>query len=242
MFSIKNLKKTNTYELTFSFDYSFFKLSVFLLAQQVSSSSSGLGLALSAGVEIAHFDVSPINAILQQHGFPEVPGAVIYPVGTIALEPVTSRVWGDAHAGSFAGQRSNNQYETHYSGYVFNANLFGMILHKHHFRLCPGLGFGTLDAHLLLRSKTDNPTTIDDAVTNLSGSRGLAVKNMDYLNPQFFTSLGLDQDEHYLLGLRVGYRIGLNRRHWQTENGTSLSNAPTASAKGFYAGLEFIVQ
>ncbi|QOR75444.1 MAG: hypothetical protein IMW88_08805 [Thermoflavifilum sp.] len=117
-------------------------------AQQTrSSSSSDLGLALSAGVEIAHFDVSPINAILQQHGFPEVPGAVIYPVGTIALEPVTSRVWGEAHAGSFAGQRSNNQYETHYSGYVFNANLFGMILHKHHFRLCPGLGFGTLDAH-----------------------------------------------------------------------------------------------
>jgi len=57
-------------------------------AQQVSSSSSGLGLALSAGVEIAHFDVSPINAILQQHGFPEVPRAVIYPVGTIALDPL----------------------------------------------------------------------------------------------------------------------------------------------------------
>jgi len=58
-------------------------------AQQTrSSSSSGLGLALSAGVEIAHFDVSPINAILQQHGFPEVPGAVIYPVGTIALDPL----------------------------------------------------------------------------------------------------------------------------------------------------------
>ncbi|WP_092456616.1 hypothetical protein [Thermoflavifilum thermophilum] len=214
----------------------------FAHAQQASSSSSGLGLALSVGVEVAQFDVSPINTILQQHGLPEVPGAVVYPVGTIALEPVTSRFWGDAHAGSFAVQRSNNQYETHYSGNLFNTSLFGLILHKHHFRLCPGLGFGILDAHLLLRSKTDNPVTIDDAVTNLSGSRELAVKNMDYLNPQIFTSLGLDRNEHYLLGLRAGYRIGLNRPHWQLENGTSLGNAPTASAKGLYAELEFIIQ
>ncbi|PJJ75484.1 hypothetical protein BXY57_1063 [Thermoflavifilum aggregans] len=213
----------------------------FAHAQQVSSSSSGLGLALSVGVEVAHFYVSPINAILQQHGLPEVPETVIYPAGTIA-DPVTSRFWGDAHVGVFAVQRSNNQYETHYSGHVFNANLFGLLLHKHHFRLCPGLGFGFLDAHLLLRSKTDNPVTIDDAVTNLSGSRELVVKYMDYLNPQIFTSLGLDRDEHYLLGLRAGYRIGLNRPHWQLENGNSLANAPTASAKGLYAELEFIIQ
>jgi hypothetical protein len=179
---------------------------------------------------------------LQQHGLLAVPGTVVYPVGTLALESVTSRIWGDTHVGRFALQRSNDQYTTHYSGNVFNTNLFGMVLHKHQFRLYPGLGFGFMDAHLSLWSKADKPVTIDDAVINLSGSRELAVKGMTFLNPQILANLSLDRNSHYLLGPRAGYRIGLNRRHWQTEDGGSLSNAPTASAKGFHAGLEFFIQ
>lgn len=97
------------------------------------------------------------------------------------------------------------------------------------------LGFGGMMYNVDIHNNSDTGS-FSGALDEYGGSVKIRSKNNRYISLGAGYDWAIDKEEDILLGVHLGYRIGLGKENWEIK-GRSYNDSPESSAKGFFIGL-----
>ncbi|MGH2643285.1 MAG: hypothetical protein ACRDE2_05005 [Chitinophagaceae bacterium] len=214
-----------------------------LKAQKVDSvKNKPYSIAISASVEFAHLNLSALNESLGQNELPTIKQPVFYLFSFTAMpSSLDQHPFFGISYGSAQSKRDNLDHLTKLKLYIVEANFYYSIWQTSRNLLYPGIGFGLMEYSLLIQNKSKTPSSYNEALNNPGGEIRMQTGDVS-LKFSLSYNWALDAEKDYLIGIHAGYRLGLNKPHWKLLTGGELSGAPTTSASGFFAGIDFFIQ
>lgn len=97
------------------------------------------------------------------------------------------------------------------------------------------LGYGGMMYNVDIHNNSDSGS-FSGALDEYGGSVKIRSKNNRYISLGAGYDWAIDKEEDILLGVHLGYRIGLGKENWEIK-GRSYNDSPESSAKGFFIGL-----
>lgn len=106
----------------------------------------------------------------------------------------------------------------------------------------PGIGFGWMYFNYNFVNKGEVPASYPEAMQNFTGERNIQSGGLTYLNFAANYDWALDKTNDFLLGIRVNYHLGLNRKDIELSDGSDLAQSPVLKANAFSIGVALTVQ
>lgn len=97
------------------------------------------------------------------------------------------------------------------------------------------LGYGGMMYNLNIHNNSDSGS-FSGALDEDGGSVKIRSRNNQYISLGAGYDWAIDKEEDILLGIQLGYRVGLVNESWEIK-GRSFNDSPEASARGFFIGF-----
>lgn len=229
--------------LVYIFELALLVISSTAYGQRADSIGFVKNYGISISDEITHLNLSELNKTLAEHGLPQLNQKVILlPVFSFYIGSNEAPLFERLRIGFIQVKNNNKAYSSTLMNGLFDVNLGYIVWHTHRSSFSPSLGFGFMAYSLRMQEKSKIPTSYDAALSDFEGERYLETAMNTYLNFSIAYDWAIDDAGDFFIGVNAGYRLGLNKKHWELENDQSLTGAPTTSARGLYAGVDFMIQ
>jgi hypothetical protein len=218
----------------------FYILFSFELQAQKDSSNHHLPVGFSCNIGISTIDVDNLNNKLSEFNYPKLLNYQFYIYGSILLGGIKDIEYNSFDFG-FKGQTSKSMNSNKISisiyqtGYNMNFNLksHGKIL------IQPFIGWSIYGPIIRITNNSYKPENTDSVFTNLKGLSEMTIKNTLWLvNVGVAFNKSINKEEDWILGLRTGYKIQVNKPKW-VYNNISIDDFPKLNFSEFYLCLTF---
>jgi hypothetical protein len=199
------------------------------------NSNSRLGLTAVFG--IAQYNYNAINDQLKPLGLPLINNHSYCIAGSLLLMS-DDKSFIDVSGAQSQARISNNKATLDQSAFNEDVNYNYIFFHTDRHSVLAALGFGYAMQKATYTVKTENQSFVQ-AATTLANETTFTNSGY-YLNIKAGYDWRIKKTKNLFLGLRAGYRIGLNNAAWNTIANT-LTNAPKTSAGGYYIGAALTV-
>lgn len=214
-------------------------------AQSKDTLSNAINWEVVGSVDATHINLSDLNKSLVQSGISPVNSTFIFPAMlTLYMGPVSTSEPFTFSFGFGAGQETqqNAEYASKLTMAIWMLSYHYNLWHSKRSIISAGLGFGYTGFKLHLYNFSQTPSSFNAALSDMQGERVIRTNNNNFINPSLSYKWAIYKDQSFWVGVHAGYRIGINRKHWQLKSGVGLSGAPTTSANGFYTGIDLFIQ
>lgn len=204
------------------------------------STSDNTPLHLSIGAGIGNIDYSNFNKLASLNNFPQLKDGTLFDINIgIFLKDKGWKWFGDLSADFMLGKPKNTDaYDIHESSASGDINVDYAVFENKRHLFFPSLGIGWQSVTVNYDADI-SAQTFGQAMSNISGERKFYSNSNIYLNPRLSYNYKLGKTGDCAIGVRVGYRVGLNNPKWRVANKQKLDGAPKSSANGFYATVNF---
>ncbi len=194
--------------------------------------------AFSVEIQYAGFNFDDFNTRVKQAGLPELPAGANSMGGfTLAYGDYHQKFFADIAFSGKASQQEANNVTLAYQILMLDFNINAVVVQKGRHFVIPsvGFGFGGFSARY---TQNNIGLNFSQSLTAFNGERSFETTTNYYLHPKLAYHYALNKGGNFLLGVKAGYRIGLNKGQWNLpyQNGDT-EGAPQSSASGFFAGI-----
>jgi hypothetical protein len=185
------------------------------------------------------FDFSSLNKSLQANGLPKVNDGLQYTTMASVSFPIVGMQW-DVTGGISRSENQTNGFDVNQRSVFLE---YGMQLFqykkKNHYAFF-GIAFGLTSSQVDIY-ENQNSENFTDALENFNGALSLNSNNNSYIALKTGYDWHIKPEGSFLLGFRLGYRIGLDKQQWAV-NGQTYNDSPDSSANGLYFGVSLSFQ
>jgi hypothetical protein len=194
-------------------------------------------IAINPG--FSDFDFSSLNKSLQANGLPKVNDGLQYTTMASVSFPIVGMQW-DVTGGISRSEDQTNGFDVNQRSVFLE---YGMQLFqynkKNHYAFF-GIAFGLTSSQVDIY-ENENAVNFADALENFNGALSLNSNNNSYIALKTGYDWHIKPEGSFLLGFRLGYRIGLDKQQWSV-NGQTPNDSPESSANGLYFGVSLSFQ
>lgn len=192
-------------------------------------------LQISAIPAFSQFDLGSLNPFLNNHGFLQAKDSFLFtPSFSISTSFDQKNVLNVTVGYHSAEERNNGQLleqefkfgEMGFDRYLFRKDRSSLFL---------GFSFGTVWYNIHITQNGESGS-FSEALSNPVENVKISSKNNSYIALKTGYDWAFGKNREILIGGRLGYRIGLNKRKWEINN-TEYDDSPESSAKGFFLGI-----
>ena len=217
-------------------------ISIFLsflhsFGQSNEANSNKIKVSIIPG--FSDFDLTPLNNRLQASGLPKVNDGLQYTTMASVSFPIVGMQW-DVTGGISRSEDQTNGFDLNQRSVFleYGMQLFKYKKNNHHvfFNVAFGLTSSQVDIY-----ENQNAVNFADALNGFEGAVSLDSGNNSYIALKTGYDWHIKPEGRFLLGFRLGYRIGLDKQKWSV-NGQTLNDSPESSANGLYLGISLSFQ
>lgn len=209
-------------------------------AQTDVKDSKKFRLQLSAVTAFVEYDFGGLNEMLKSKGLPQAKDGLQFTYGfkiTNNTDNILSEkklFWGVLVGVNTSKNNTNGHsleqlvtFGEMYLGYRF--------FQKDRHNIYAHLGYGGMMYNVNIHNNSDSGS-FSGALDEDGGSVKIRSRNNQYISLGAGYDWAIDKEEDILLGIQLGYRVGLVNESWEIK-GRSFNDSPEASARGFFIGF-----
>lgn len=203
-------------------------------AQDEATKKSFLSLGCFGG--LSNVDAGATNDQLKAANLPTIPADAVFNVGLVLAFDLHDMIFNDISFNSIRSKSSKNGINLKNSQYNIDFNINYTLFHYHSHFLYPSIGFGWQGNQLDLKYSTSANTLAQSLVGNAT-EKTYTNSYLWYINPRISYDYALGKRQNVYVGVKFGYRIGLNSRQWNIQD--NAIDGPKMNASGYYVLLGF---
>jgi len=197
-------------------------------------------LHVSIGLGLTNIDYGSFNNMAAQNNFPLLKDGTLFDINLgIFIKDKGWKWFGDLNVDFMLGNpRNTGAYDLQESSASGDINVDYAVFENKRHLFFPSLGIGWQSVTVNYNADLSGQT-FGQAMADIAGERKFYANSNIYLNPRIAYNYKLGKAGNCTIGIRAGYRIGLNTPKWRVANKQKLAGAPKSSANGFYASVNF---
>lgn len=208
------------------------------LAQKENDTTKKSFLSIGFFGGLSSTNASSTNASLSGVGLPAIPSDAVFNVGSVIAFNLHDMIFNDISFSSVNTKSSKGGVNLRNFQYNIDFNINYTIFHSRSHFVYPSLGFGWQSNELRLIYST-NATTFNQSLTAPATEKNYNNSFLWYLNPRISYDYALGKKQNVFIGVKVGYRIGLNKRAWNIQENSI--EGPRMNASGYFVNLGFTI-
>lgn len=208
-------------------------------AQTEEDSSKKFRIQLSAVPAFVEYDFGGLNNMLKSKGLPQAKDGLQF---TYAFKITDNthyfserNLFWDILIGLNTSKSNANGHSLEQLITFGEISLGYKFFKKERHTIYTQLGFGGMMYNMDIHNNSDSGS-FSGALDEFGGSVKIKSKNNQYISLATGYDWAIDKEEDILIGVHLGYRIGLGKEEWEIK-GRSYDDSPESSAKGFFLGL-----
>lgn len=209
-------------------------------AQTDEEDSKKFRLQLSAVTSFVEYDFGGLNEMLKIKGLPQANDGMQFTYGikiTNNTDNILSekKLFWDFLAGVNRSKNNANGHSLEQLVTFGEVSLGYRFFPKNRHNIYARLGYGGMMYNVDIHNNSD-AGSFSGALDEYGGSLRIRSRNNQYISLGGGYDWAIDKEEDILLGIHLGYRIGLGKESWEIK-GRSYNDSPEASARGFFIGF-----
>ena len=211
-------------------------------AQKETTTPRVFSIQVSLLPAFSSFDYSALNNTLKNNNLPQAKdGLQFTPAIEIISKPFSNtKTFTSVTIGMNTSKNNTNNYVLEQRAIYSELGIGRFIVQKNRKDVFVSLAWGNVWQSVDIHSYAAAPT-FNDALLEVGNSMKLTAKTNQYLAINTGFDWAIDKDEDVLIGLRLGYRVGLGKNDWEI-NSRSYSDSPSYSASGFTIGASLSIR
>ena len=209
-------------------------------AQTDEVDSKKFRLELSAVTAFVEYDFGGLNEMLKSKGLPQAKDGLQFTYGfkiTNNTDNILSEkklFWG-VLVGVNTSKNNTNGHSLEQLVTFGEMSLGYRFFQKDRHNIYAHLGYGGMMYNVNIHNNSDSGS-FSGALDEDGGSVKISSRNNQYISLGAGYDWAIDKEEDILLGIQLGYRVGLVNESWQIK-GRIFNDSPEASARGFFIGF-----
>ncbi len=204
--------------------------------EDTAPKKSFLSLGFFGG--LSSVNASATNARLSAEGLPSIPADAVFNIGGTLAFDMHNMVFNDITFSNINSKSSRSGVNLRNNQYNVDFNINYTLFHYYSHFIYPSLGFGWQSNELRLKyssSATGFTQSLQDPPTEKTYSNSF----LWYLNPRISYDYALGKKQNVFVGIKAGYRIGINNRTWNIQENSI--DGPRMNASGYFVLLGLTV-
>jgi hypothetical protein len=209
-------------------------------AQTDEDESKKFRLQLSAVTAFVEYDFGGLNEMLKSKGLPQAKDGLQFTYGfkiTNNTDNILSekKLFWDVLVGVNSSKNNANGHSLEQLVTFGEMSLGYHFFQKDRHNIYARLGYGGMMYNVDIHNNSDSGS-FSGALDEYGGSVKIRSRNNQYISLGAGYDWAIDKEKDFLLGVHLGYRIGLGKEKWEIK-GRSYDDSPESSANGFFIGL-----
>ncbi|HRO42623.1 MAG TPA: hypothetical protein PL009_07295 [Flavipsychrobacter sp.] len=208
------------------------------IAQEENSVTKKSFLSLGFFGGLSSINASSTNAALTGVGLPSIPSDAVFNMGGVLAFDLHNMVFNDITFNNVNTKSSRAGVNLRNVQYNIDFNINYTLFHYYSHFIYPSLGFGWQSNELRLRyssAATSFTQSLNGAPTEKTYNNSF----LWYFNPRISYDYALGKKQTVFVGVKVGYRIGINNRDWNIQENSI--DGPKMNASGYFVHVGFTV-
>lgn len=210
-------------------------------AQTDTNDSEKFRIQLSAVPAFVEYDFKELNNFLRSKNLPsandglQFSHAVKFSDDFLFFRNSTKSLFWDALVGVQRSKNNDMEHSLEQMVIFGDLSLGYRFFQKDRHTIYTQLGIGSMIYNVNIHNNS-NAGSFSGALDEYEGSVKIKSKDNKYLSIAFGYDWAIDNEKDILLGVHMGYRIGLGKEKWEIK-GNKYDDSPESSAKGLFLGL-----
>lgn len=187
---------------------------------------------------LSSMNASSTNAALSSVGLPSIPSDAAFNMGGVLAFDLHNMIFNDITFNNVNTKSSKAGVNLRNTQFNIDFNINYTAFHYYSHFVYPSLGFGWQSNELRLKYSTA-ATTFNQSLQSAATEKTYENSFLWYLNPRLSYDYALGKKQNVFIGVKVGYRIGLNKRAWNIQENNL--DGPKMNASGYFVHAGFTV-